>query len=108
MRQAFAVLCLAITFVGCSSTDTSTPMAACNSLANAACNKASSCNTLGTTTVAQCITATEQAAGCSTFSCAAGTTYNSGAVNTCINDVNNASCPVTNPPASCSLSLFCQ
>ncbi len=108
MRQAFAALCLSVAIFGCSSADTSTPSAACNSLASAACNKESSCGSLGSVTVAECTTAAEQEAGCANLSCPAGTTYNSNNVNTCLNAVNNASCPLDSAPPSCDTSLFCQ
>jgi hypothetical protein len=107
MRFSFSVLCLsfAFAFAGCGA-DTSTPMAGCNSVANAACNKESSCNQLGGMTVAQCVSDAAGLLTCSTIACPTGTTYNSGAVSQCISDINGLSCPIT-VPSSCNPSLFC-
>ena len=94
MRRALAVvsLCFAFTFVGCGGSDTSNPMAACDSFARAVCNRTSSCNLLGTTSVSQCVTALEAAASCSTASCSTGTTFSSTLASQCISDVNAESC----------------
>jgi hypothetical protein len=106
MRQAFAVLFMSVAFLACSSSDTSTPSAACNSLVSATCNKEASCNS--SVSVSTCISAAEALAGCANLTCPQGTTYNSNNVNTCLDAVNNASCPFTTTPPSCDSSLFCQ
>jgi len=96
---------------GTSSTDVSTPVAACNSFVSAGCNKASSCSLLTTgVTVSQCITTAEAAASCSTRSCPTGTTYDSAAATSCINNLNAQSCTdfgnnVT--PTGCAISSLC-
>jgi hypothetical protein len=107
MRKAFAFVCLWFCIAGCGSSDTSNPVAACQSLANAACNKLNSCGSLGNVTVSECITAAETEASCSTASCPAGETFNSSGAATCVNDVNNASCPFATP-ASCTNLTPCQ
>jgi len=94
---------------GCSSTDTGTPAAACNSAISAVCNKASSCNSLGTISVQECITVGESAANCATASCGVGKTYNSSAASQCISDINALNCTDANNdyqngtlPSSCN------
>ncbi len=107
MRVALALLCISV--VGCGNS-TGTPMAACNSLVSAACNKASACNVLGSTSVSTCNTEGQAALSCSSATCPSGTTYSSAAVNQCISDLDKESCTdVSNSvlPPSCDTSLFC-
>jgi hypothetical protein len=112
MRHLLAAFCLVVALAGCGGADTSNPVAACNSGITAACNKASSCNLLGTTTVDECITAGEAAVGCSGAACPAGTTFSSSVANQCISDINNESCTNAGEeelPASCNnISAACQ
>ncbi len=105
MRRSLAAVVLFLGLVGCGGSDTSNPVAACDSFVTAACNRASACMDLGTTSVSQCITNGEANVGCATAVCPAGTTFNSSAASQCVNDVNAESCTdigngVT--PASCS------
>jgi hypothetical protein len=92
MRFAFAFVSLSLLVGACSGNDTSSPAAACNSLANTLCNKLSSCNLLGSTTVAACISGAEAAASCATLTCPAGKSFNSGAASQCLSDLGNESC----------------
>jgi hypothetical protein len=105
MRHSLAVLVLAVVFAGCGGgVDTSTPQAACDSAASAACNKLGSCMDLGTTSVADCTTNNEQNFDCATAACPQGTTYSSSAANQCISDINAESCTTADQlqlPASC-------
>jgi hypothetical protein len=104
MRTLLAVACLSVAMAGCSGADTSNPVAACNSFISAACNKQASCP--GEPSASTCITNSNMEIDCSTQACPTGTTYNSGAVNQCLNDINNTSCPFTTP-SSCNSDNFC-
>ena len=115
MRRLLVAVGVSALAVGCSTssstTDVSTPVAACNSFVTAGCNKASSCSLLGTgVTISTCITTAEAAASCSTTKCATGTTYDSAAATTCINNLNAQSCTdfgnnVT--PTGCAITSLC-
>ncbi len=103
---AFALLLFA-----CSSSDTSNPSAACNSALSAVCNKASSCNGLGTISVSECISL--GSSSCTNAACPSGKTFSSSAASQCINDINALSCTDANNdytngtlPSSCD--LICQ
>jgi hypothetical protein len=112
MHRLLAAVCLVFALAGCGGADTSNPVAACNSGITAACNKASSCSLLGTTTVDECITAGEAAVGCSGATCRAGTTFSSTIANQCISDINNESCTNAGQgelPESCdNIAASCQ
>ncbi len=108
MRRLLVLAGLCAMAVGCGSSN-GNPVDACNNAASTICNKLSSCGSLNGTTVAQCITQVEAAATCSTRTCPAGTSFDSNAASTCINDVNGASCASIsggNAPASCNVA-FC-
>lgn len=92
MRFALAFACLSLLVGACSGNDTSSPSAACNSLANTVCNKLSSCNLLGSTSVSTCTSALEGQLSCSTQSCPSGKSFNSSAASQCLNDIGNESC----------------
>ena len=92
MRFALAFVCLSLLVGACGSNDTSSPAAACNSLANTICNKASQCSLLGTTSVSTCVTNFETQASCSTQMCPSGKSFNSSAASQCLSDIGNESC----------------
>jgi hypothetical protein len=109
-----AVLCLSALCVGCggssSNNDTSTLAATCESASNALCNRASKCgllSNLGFSSVAACVTAAENAAGCSTKVCAAGTTFDSSVASNCLTDIQNGACG-SGEPGSCTSGYLCR
>jgi hypothetical protein len=107
MRNVLAVLCASVALAGCgsSSTDTSTPQAACNSFVSTTCNRLYACSSSLPGTAASCTTAAEAQLGCSTAACPSGKTFNSSAASQCLSDVNSESCTDINnavTPASCS------
>ena len=107
MRLVIAVLCASVALAGCgsSSTDTSTPQAACNSFVSTTCNRLYACSSSLPGTAATCTTAAELRLGCANAACPSGTTYSSSAASQCLSDVNNESCTDINnsvTPASCS------
>jgi len=108
MRRLLMLAGLCAVAVGCSS-GTGNPADACNTAANTICNKLSSCGSLNGITVAQCVTEAETAATCSTRTCPSGTSFDSNLANTCLNDINSASCTNIGGgtfPASCNVA-FC-
>ncbi len=115
MRQSIlAVLCLSALSVGCggssTSNDTSTLAATCESASNALCNRASQCgllSSLGFASVAACVTAAENAAGCSTRVCPTGTTFDSSVASNCLTDIQNGACG-SGSPGSCASGYLCR
>jgi hypothetical protein len=103
MRRSLAVIFVSFTFVACGSSDTSNPMAACDSAVSATCNRLQACTDLGTLTLAECNTTGQQELNCTTAACAAGSTFSSSAANQCISDINAQSCTTVEQglPASC-------
>jgi hypothetical protein len=87
MRTPFLVVGLLV--LACGSSDTSNPVAACNSFASAVCSKASSCGVTGITSA--CAGNLESAFNCANAACTSGT-FNSGAASSCINAINGLSC----------------
>jgi hypothetical protein len=90
MRKILAVASLSILASACGSSDTSNPVAACNSFAQAVCNKASSCQVQGITSA--CAGNLETAFNCAQAGCSSGQSFDSGAASSCINDINGLSC----------------
>jgi len=89
MRSLLVAASLAALLSACGS-DTSNPVAACNSFASAICNKASSCNVSGITSA--CASNLEAGLGCSTAACPSGQSFDSGAASSCISAINGLSC----------------
>ena len=89
MRSVVVAMFLSISLSACGS-DTSNPVAACNSFASATCSKASSCGVSGVTSA--CAGNLESLLGCSSAACPSGQTFNSGAASQCISAINGLSC----------------
>ncbi|HZW88412.1 MAG TPA: hypothetical protein VFF12_04980 [Myxococcaceae bacterium] len=90
MRKVLAVASLSILASACGGSDTSNPVAACNSFASAVCNKASSCQVQGITSA--CAGNLQNALDCAHAGCSSGQSFDSGAAGNCINDINGLSC----------------
>ena len=89
MRRFLAAASLSALLSACGS-DTSNPVAACNSFATAVCNKATSCNLSGITSA--CANNLEAALGCSNAACPSGQSFDSGAASSCVSAINGLSC----------------
>jgi hypothetical protein len=83
------VFCAALLAACGGGADTSNPTAACNSLASTYCDKAKSC---GANVASTCASNAQQVLGCASFSCPAGTTFDSAAAKQCIDGINGWSC----------------
>ena len=88
MRSPFLVVGLLV--LACGSSDTSNPVAACNSFAAAVCSKASSCGVSGITSA--CAGNLESSFNCANAACGSGATFNSSAASQCISAINGLSC----------------
>jgi hypothetical protein len=110
MRRAIVVLCASVAFAGCgSSSDTSSPSAACNSISSASCNKAYSCNSSLPGNATTCTTAAEAEAGCATLTCPTGKVFSSSQASQCLSDINSESCAdVNNEVVPVSCDNICQ
>jgi len=86
MRTPFLVVCLLVLACG---SDTSNPVAACNSFASAVCSKASSCGVSGITSA--CTGNLESSLNCANAGCSSGS-FNSGAASQCISAINGLNC----------------
>ncbi len=112
-RRILSVLCLSALLVGCGSSspsDTSTLAATCESASNALCTRASNCgllSSLGFSSVAACVTAAENLAGCSTKVCPSGTTYDSSVASNCLSDIQKGACG-SGEPGSCASGYLCR
>jgi len=89
MRSLVVAASFSLLLSACGS-DTSNPVAACNSFASAICNKASSCNVSGITSA--CASNLEAAIDCPHAACSSGQSFDSGAASNCINAINGLSC----------------
>jgi hypothetical protein len=89
MRSLLLAASLSVLLSACGS-DTSNPVAACNSFASAICNKASSCNVSGITSA--CANNLEASLGCSSAACPSGQSFDSGAASSCVSAINGLSC----------------
>jgi hypothetical protein len=113
MRRILASISVSLLLGACSSSDTSTPEAACNSAAATVCNKAGSCNDLGNVSVSQCTSTVTAEANCASAACPSGESYNSGAASQCLSDINALSCTdasnaLNNGTFPTSCSSICQ
>ena len=110
MRIVFVTVCLAVGLVGCGSSS-GTPAQACDSLASAICTRAFQCDPNAAAdyggTVSSCISQVQSGIGCSSISCSAGQTFNSGAANSCVNDVGSLACSEFIPPATPTYPTIC-
>ena len=90
MRNVLVAVSLSVLVLpACGSSDTSNPVAACNSFAAAICSKASSCGLPGVASA--CTGNLETALNCSQAACTSGN-FNSGAASQCIDAINGLSC----------------
>ena len=89
MRSLVLAVSLSVLLSACGGSDTSNPVAACNSFASALCSKATSCNVSGVTSA--CATNVSAALNCAQAACTSGT-FNSSAANQCISAINALSC----------------
>ncbi|MGZ6161825.1 MAG: hypothetical protein ACXWLS_00730 [Myxococcaceae bacterium] len=80
---------LSVLWSACGGSDTSNPVAACNSFAAALCNKATSCNVPGVTSA--CASNVSVALNCAQAACSSGK-FNSGAASSCISAINGLTC----------------